>query len=89
MSRQRTLSRLHVLEVRNPERRQAAMVARVAKQYGVDEAEIWEETKQIAEELQRLGLVTFEEQLAHVAGEMGISVEELQAEIDEMMAACP
>jgi hypothetical protein len=89
LSRHRILSRLVGLEVRNQVRRRAAIAAKVAERYGLDAGELLAGTEQIAKEFLDAGLVTFEQELAFVANEMGITTGELQREIDDLLAACP
>jgi hypothetical protein len=88
MSRQRTLTRISGLEGRRVERQKTAIVAKLAAQYDITEVEILAETERIAQDLDRLGLVTFEDQLAHVADDMGITIDELRAEIEQMVKDC-
>ena len=86
MSRTRTLTRLRVLESQAVAGFSREMLSRLAQRCDLDEVELIAEAQRLANLFQREGLVTWDQQRAHVAWEMGVSVEELQLEIDELLA---
>ena len=86
MSRTRTLTRLKVLESQAVADFSRALLSQLAQQCDLDEAELMAEAQRLANLFQRGGLTTWEKQHAHVAWEMGVIVEELQLELDGLLA---
>ena len=86
MSRTRTLTRLKVLESQVVAGLSREIVSRLAQQYDLDEAELMAEAQRLATLFEREGLTTWDQQRAQVAWEMGVTVDELQLEIDELLA---
>ena len=89
MSRQRTLSRLTALESQGTAGFPRELLARLAEQFDLDEGEIMAEAERLVARFAEYGATTWEAQLKLMASEQGITVEELQAEVDTMLAVCP
>jgi hypothetical protein len=85
MSRQRYLARLtrlehrHVVPIIPP-----GMIRRLATTVGVSEAELLEEAEDLARRCRDAGAVTHEARMRLVADDLGISVEELEADVAAM-----
>ena len=89
MSRQRTQKRLTALESLGTAGGPRELLARLAQQYNLDEGEIMAEAERLVARFAEYGATTWEAQLHLIASEQGVSVAELQAEIDAMLAVSP
>ena len=89
MSRQRIMSRLSVLESHGTAGIPRELLATLAKQYDLDEGELWAEAERLVIRFADYGATTWEAQLQLIASEQGILVDELQAEVDDLLEVCP
>jgi len=86
MSRQRTLSRLTMLEANQVGVFPRELVARLALEHNLTEAEIIAEAEHLIRQFAERGATTWEEQVQLIADERGIPAAELQAELDAILA---
>ena len=81
MSRQRTQARLSFLEAHQPTPKRAALLTDLARRYDLSEKEILAEAEYLTEQYRQRGLVTTDQIMAYVADDLGITVDELLAEL--------
>ena len=85
MSRQRLVTRLTMLECRHTSTLTSDFLARLSREYDLDEAEIVVEAERIVTRLREAGAVTWDQQLQFLADEEGISVDDYRAQLDTIM----
>jgi hypothetical protein len=88
MSRQRIMSRLITLEAHGTAGIPRGLLAALAERYELDAGELWAEAERLVTRFAEYGATTWADQLHLVASEQGITVEELQAEVDAVLAVC-